>query len=59
VVELDGHATHSTRAAFERDRSSDRMLLIAGWRVARITWRQLRDRPAVIAADLRSLPSAP
>ena len=55
VVELDGHATHSTRAAFEGDRSRDRMLLTAGWRVVRITWRHLRDRPTVIAADLWSL----
>jgi Protein of unknown function (DUF559) len=55
VVELDGHATHATRATFERDRSRDRMLLTTGWRVVRITWRQLHDRPAVIAADLRRL----
>ena len=33
----------------------DRMLLAEGWRSIRITWRQLRDEPAEIAADLRDL----
>jgi very-short-patch-repair endonuclease len=55
VVELDGHAVHQTRAAFERDRERDRMLSVAGWRVVRITWRQLRDEPERVAADLRKL----
>jgi very-short-patch-repair endonuclease len=55
VVELDGRATHDTRAAFERDRLRDRMLQVAGWRVIRITWRQLQDSPAEVAADLLTL----
>jgi len=55
VVELDGHAFHSTRAAFERDRERDRLLQAAGWRVVRITWRQLRDEPAAVARDLARL----
>jgi len=55
VVELDGYETHSTRDAFERDRARDRALQAAGWRVARITWRQLRDHPNEIAAQLRAL----
>jgi predicted transcriptional regulator of viral defense system len=55
VVELDGFAAHATRAAFERDRSRDRPLQAAGWRVVRITWRQLDERPGEIAAELRAL----
>jgi hypothetical protein len=55
IVELDGHATHATRTAFERDRSRDRALQAAGWRVVRITWRQLHHDPAAVAADLRNL----
>ncbi|HVE69597.1 MAG TPA: type IV toxin-antitoxin system AbiEi family antitoxin domain-containing protein [Solirubrobacteraceae bacterium] len=55
AVELDGHAYHSTRAAFERDRERDRLLQAAGWRVVRITWRQLRDDPEAVARDLRRL----
>jgi very-short-patch-repair endonuclease len=55
IVELDGGAAHGTQRAFESDRQRDRMLLVEGWRSTRITWRQLRDEPAAIAADLRDL----
>jgi hypothetical protein len=58
VVELDGFETHGTRAAFERDRARDRALTAAGWRVARITKRQLDDAPAEIATELRVLLAA-
>jgi very-short-patch-repair endonuclease len=54
IVELDGHATHGTRATYERDRARDCALIAAGWRVMRITWRQLRDEPAELARDLRA-----
>jgi uncharacterized protein DUF559/putative AbiEi antitoxin of type IV toxin-antitoxin system len=54
VVELDGHAGHGTRASFEEDRARDRALVAAGWRVIRITWRQLRAEPERIVADLRA-----
>jgi len=55
VVELDGRAVHTTAAAFERDRERDRMLNAAGWRVVRITWRQLHRQPERVAADLHQL----
>jgi very-short-patch-repair endonuclease len=55
VVELDGRAAHATAAAFERDRARDRALAAAGWRVMRLTSRQLRDEPGAVAADLRSI----
>lgn len=55
VVELDGHEAHGTRAAFEADRKRDRRLHAAGWTVVRVTWRQLRDEPDAVAADLRTL----
>jgi very-short-patch-repair endonuclease len=51
IVEVDGFAFHSTRAAFERDRVRDRALQTAGYTVLRITWRQLvHESAAVIAA---------
>jgi very-short-patch-repair endonuclease len=60
MVELDGRSVHGTRRAFESDRQRDRILLAEGWRLARVTWRQLRDEPEAIAADLRlSLAAAP
>jgi very-short-patch-repair endonuclease len=55
LVELDGRAVHGTERAFESDRQRDRILLAEGWRSTRVTWRQLRDEPAAIAADLRQL----
>ncbi|HVS28036.1 MAG TPA: DUF559 domain-containing protein [Solirubrobacteraceae bacterium] len=59
VIELDGRAAHGTAAAFERDRARDRALHTAGWRVVRITWRQLHDDRAKLAADLRRLLQTP
>jgi len=53
IVELDGRAVHGTRKAFESDRERDRLLMVDGWRVMRITWRQLHNQPASIASDLR------
>jgi very-short-patch-repair endonuclease len=53
IVELDGRATHGTRQAFENDRERDRRLMADGWRVIRVTWRQLRNQAPSIAADLR------
>ena len=55
VVELDGFAAHGNRKAFEADRARDRALVVAGWRVIRITARQLEDEPDTIAAQLRAL----
>lgn len=54
VVELDGGESHGTRVAFEADRERDRRLQAAGWRVIRVTWRQLDD-PNPLLADLRRL----
>ena len=55
IVETDGWESHKTRASFEADRASDRRLATLGWRVVRITWRQLTDEPALVAAQLRTL----
>jgi hypothetical protein len=59
IVELDGRATHATRAAFERDRARDRVLAAAGWQVIRVTWGQLHDEPEWLAADLRRILAMP
>jgi very-short-patch-repair endonuclease len=48
VVEVDGFAYHSTRQAFERDRSRDATLQAAGYRVIRFTYRQLVAEPMSI-----------
>jgi very-short-patch-repair endonuclease len=52
IVELDGRRAHGTNFAFERDRERDRLLMADGWRVIRVTWRQLRDDAPAVLADL-------
>jgi very-short-patch-repair endonuclease/predicted transcriptional regulator of viral defense system len=52
VVEVDGYAFHSTRGAFERDRRRDADLQAAGFRVLRLTWRQIADEPAAVVGLL-------
>jgi very-short-patch-repair endonuclease len=46
---------HKTRAAFERDRTRDAALLVAGYRVVRITFLQIRDDPGAVATTIRPL----
>lgn len=55
IVELDGRFVHGTWRSSERDRERDRLLVADGWRVVRITWRQLRDDAPAVVADLRRL----
>jgi very-short-patch-repair endonuclease len=59
IVELDGMRTHGTDLAFEKDRERDRLLIADGWRVTRITWRQLRDDAPAVLADLSTLLRTP
>jgi Transcriptional regulator, AbiEi antitoxin/REase_MTES_1575 len=55
VVETDGGAAHGTARARERDRIKDVKLLVAGWRVARVTWVRLFNEPKAVADELRQL----
>jgi very-short-patch-repair endonuclease len=55
IVEVDGYAYHSPRAAFERDRLRDTNLQAAGYRVVRFTWRQITQQPHVVVARLAVL----
>lgn len=55
VVELDGHAFHAGRASFERDRRRDRRLTLAGYRVLRITWRQIEQEGETVVTAIRRL----
>ncbi len=59
IVEMDGFQWHSDKTAFERDRERDAELQAAGYRVIRVTWRQLsRDPDAVIHRIARVLRGA-
>lgn len=52
AVEVDGERVHRTHRAFHDDRRRDQRLVAAGWRVIRITWPQLDERPRELAALL-------
>jgi very-short-patch-repair endonuclease len=52
IVEVDGFAFHSSRAAFERDRVRDAELTAAGYRVIRVTWQRLVNEPEAVIATL-------
>lgn len=58
IVELDSWEFHSDRAAFERDRTRDTKLLIAGYRTIRVTHRRLDREAGQLAAEIRQLLSA-
>jgi very-short-patch-repair endonuclease len=52
VVEVDGYAFHSSRAALERDHRRDAELQQLGFLVIRITWRELRFEPMTVVASV-------
>src|SRR5450755_393638 len=52
VLEVDGHGFHGHRAAFERDRRRDQRLVAAGYRVIRVTWRQMVGEPLALVARI-------
>ena len=52
IVELDSRGFHDTTQAFEADRARDRAAVAGGWRVVRVTYRQLTREHAALAADL-------
>lgn len=55
VVEVDGHAYHSSKLALRRDKQRDRELTAALWRPARFTYEEVAFEPAAAAAELRLL----
>jgi very-short-patch-repair endonuclease len=52
VVEVDGYRSHGTRPQFERDRTKDAQMMLAGYRVLRFTWRQITREPTVVIATI-------
>jgi very-short-patch-repair endonuclease len=58
VVELDSRGFHDNAVAFEEDRARDTRLQVAGYRVLRITYRRMIERPAEVARTIRALTEA-
>ena len=55
AVETDGWGTHGRRQGFEDDRARDASLLAQGWRVLRVTYRRLKQKPMLVAAQLAAV----
>jgi very-short-patch-repair endonuclease len=55
IVELDSWQAHGTHSAFHADRSRNRRLEAAGYRVTLVTWHHLEHEASELAADLRAL----
>jgi very-short-patch-repair endonuclease len=55
IVETDGRASHGTPQAFERDRRRDQLLTLAGFKILRFTWRQVRTEPDAVAGTIGAL----
>ncbi|MGM0668412.1 MAG: endonuclease domain-containing protein [Gemmatimonadota bacterium] len=53
VVEVDGFAYRSSRDAFEADRKRDAVLMAAGFRVLRVTWRHITREPEALVVRLQ------
>lgn len=55
AIETDGEETHGTPVAFQEDRRRDQLLGAAGYRVARVTWRQAEDETAAVVERIRRM----
>lgn len=54
IVEIDGWAWHHTPGRFQRDRTRQNELVLAGWRVLRFTWTDLTERPDEVVQLVRA-----
>lgn len=52
IVEVDGFAFHRSRQAFERDRRKAGVLEASGFRVLRVSWRQIVEAPETVVASV-------
>lgn len=52
ILEADSRRHHMSLLDFENDRERDARLAAAGWRVMRVTWKQLRLKPREVEERL-------
>jgi very-short-patch-repair endonuclease len=52
IAEVDGYRIHGGRTPFERDRAKTIELEDAGYSVLRLTWKQISEREAWVAARI-------
>jgi len=53
IIEFDGYEVHSRRDVFETDRRRQNALVLAGYLVLRVTWKQLNERPDEVVRLIR------
>ena len=53
IIEADSRSHHMSKPDFENDRERDNRLMAEGWRVVRITWRQVTDDPGDVLRLVR------
>jgi hypothetical protein len=55
LIELDGRLGHTQLLDADLDNVRDQRAVLGGWRVIRITWRQLHERPDQVTETLDGL----
>ena len=55
VLEADGRQWHRREEAMTEDRRRDRAAVAHGWVPVRVTWHEVMERPAAIAAELEAM----
>ncbi|MDQ3916056.1 MAG: endonuclease domain-containing protein [Actinomycetota bacterium] len=55
ALEADGRRWHSTQDDFARDRRKHNLLVADGWRVLRVTWDDVTERPHHVVEEVRRL----
>lgn len=53
VVEVDGHAWHSSVGRFQRDRTRQNAMVNEGWTVLRFTWDDITHRPQYVVRQIQ------
>ena len=54
AIEIDGWAWHHSRERFQRDRTKQTALALAGWTVLRLTWFDLTNSPDRVIRDIQA-----
>lgn len=55
AIEVDGFAYHSKRSELDRDARRHNLLVLAGWRVLRVSWDRVEDDPDGFVREVQQL----
>ncbi|MDQ3982237.1 MAG: hypothetical protein M3271_06100 [Actinomycetota bacterium] len=54
-IEADGRRWHSSETDFARDRVKHNVLVAGGWRILRVTWHDVQERPEQVVVAAKGL----